>query len=195
MPGAHNFGFSATGHAGGTTGEIGGTVWRTDKNFAHYADKVGSLSLDDRLEASGRVILAVGAPDSGACLGWFGAKDGDAPADSRDFVGITIGGPTRVGHYFLPICVTKEGNRVALKQGPVLVPGKPHLWTLLYDPAANNGLCAMRVTLDEESITINLKPGQKKEGARLDRFGLCSHKPGGGIVKIYFDDLKYTAKP
>ncbi len=192
VPGAHNFGFSETANAGGKAGELGGTVWRTDKNSGWYADKVGPLSLDHRLEASGKVILAVGAPDSGACIGWFGAKDSDVPADSRDFVGVVIGGPTRVGHYFLPLCATAGENRVTLKQGPILVPGKPHEWTLLYDPAANNGNGAMRVTLDGESITLNLKPGQKKEGARLDHFGLASIRPGGGIVKIYFDDLKYT---
>jgi hypothetical protein len=38
-----------------------------------------------------------------------------------------------------------------------------------------------------------LKPGKKTEGARLDRFGFFTTTIGGQMVKIYFDDLEYTA--
>ena len=43
----------------------------------------------------------------------------------------------------------------------------------------------------------NLKPGQKAKAkdARLNRFGLFSIGPGGQIVKLYLDDLHYTARP
>src|SRR5262249_54437268 len=69
--GAHDFGFSdKTSFAGGKPGELGGDLWRGGK-YAYYADKVGPLSLDDRLEASGKVVLKVGAPDSDVFLGWF----------------------------------------------------------------------------------------------------------------------------
>ena len=51
-------------------GEIGGTLWRSGK-YAYYADRVGPLTLDDRLEAHGKVILKVGAPDSDMFIGWF----------------------------------------------------------------------------------------------------------------------------
>src|SRR5262249_25406409 len=62
--GAHDFGFSAkTNFAGGMAGEVGGGLWRAGK-YAYYADRIGPLSLDDKLEASGKVILKVGAPDS-----------------------------------------------------------------------------------------------------------------------------------
>jgi hypothetical protein len=40
---------------------------------------------------------------------------------------------------------------------------------------------------------VDLKAGQKAEGARLDRFGLFTSTIGGQMVKIYFDDLRYTA--
>src|SRR5262245_59019914 len=68
---AHDFGYSPkTNHAGGKPGEIGGDLWRSGK-YAYYADRVGPLSLDDRLEARGKVVLKVGAPDSDVFLGWF----------------------------------------------------------------------------------------------------------------------------
>jgi hypothetical protein len=38
-----------------------------------------------------------------------------------------------------------------------------------------------------------LRPGQKEEGATFDRFGVFTSDIGGQMVKIYFDDLKYTA--
>jgi len=53
-------------------GEIGGLMWRSP--YAYYADRVGPFSLKDRLEARGRVVLAVGAPDSGMMLGWFNSE-------------------------------------------------------------------------------------------------------------------------
>src|SRR5205807_476856 len=68
VAGAHNFGFSKTSHAGGKPGEIGGTFWRSGK-YAYYADRIGPLTLDDRLEASGKVVLKVGAPDADMYLG------------------------------------------------------------------------------------------------------------------------------
>ena len=71
-------------------------------------------------------------------------------------------------------------------------PGKPLDWRFVYDPAANGGLGAIQVTLQTNSFTFNLKQGHKAEGARFDRFGLCSVSPGGSMVKIYFDDLSYT---
>ncbi|MBI5395509.1 MAG: hypothetical protein HZA91_09465, partial [Verrucomicrobia bacterium] len=75
---------------------------------------------------------------------------------------------------------------------PVLTPGKVFDWSLVYDPAANGGNGGMRVTLGQESVTLALKPGQKAQGASLDRFGLFTSTAGGQMVKIFCDDLEYT---
>jgi hypothetical protein len=193
--GAHDFGFSPTNHAGGKSGELGGLLWRMDKLFGYYADRVGPLSFADRLEARGKVVLAVGTPDSGAALGWFNSESKDTfPTAAGPFVGVVIGGPTRIGHYFSPMCVTARGTRTAPKSGPVMTPGKVHEWTLLYDPAGAGGRGSMRVTLDDQTVTLELKAGVKVEGGKLDRFGLLTISPGGGQVKVYLDDLAYTFK-
>ena len=111
VAGAHNFGFSPTQLAGGQLGEVGGTFWRTDR-WGYYADKIGPLSLADRLEARGRVVLVAGGPDSDMCFGWFRTNDsGAAPNKAGDFLGIKVGGPTRVGHYFLPAFTINEQVR------------------------------------------------------------------------------------
>jgi len=124
VAGAHAFGFSPTDHAGGKPGEAGGTFWRSGK-YGYYADKVGPLSLDDRLEASGKVVLQSGAPDSDMFLGWFNsANKSEPPTQAGHFLGVHVGGPTRVGHYFHPSLATAKGATAQAPGGPVLAPGK-----------------------------------------------------------------------
>ncbi len=192
--GAHDFGFSeTTHHAGGTPGEVGGDLWRAGK-YGYYADHVGPLTLNDRLEASGKVMLKVGAPDSDIYIGWFSSAEKEVPpSHSANFVGIHVGGPTRVGHYFNPELMTSKGTKGKVEKGPVLRPGRVFDWSLVYDPDANNGLGSLRVTLGDQTVTLALKPGVKFEGATLDRFGLFNSNIGGQLVRIYLDDLKYTA--
>jgi hypothetical protein len=193
--GAHNFGFSPTTHlaGGAAAGEIGGDFWRSGQ-YAYYADRVGPLTLDDRLEARGKVVLPVGSPDSDMYLGWFdGASKDQSPAESGNFLGVHVGGPTRFGHCFSPALATAKGTRAHVEKGPVLVPGKGYDWSLVYDPAAEGGKGTIRVTLGEESVTLPLKPGHKAEGGRFDRFGMLTSNIGGSLVRVYLDDLKYTA--
>src|SRR5262249_37237462 len=92
--GAHDFGYSArTSYAGGAPGEIGGTFWRGGSGYGYYADRVGPLTLEDRLEARGRVVLKVGAQQSDMYLGWFNSASKDRPpVDAGHFLGIHLGG-------------------------------------------------------------------------------------------------------
>jgi len=193
--GAHDFGFSATNNAGGAAaGEVGGGFWRSG-DYGYYADRVGPLNLEKRLEARGKVKLVTAGPDSDMHLGWFrSASKDNSPDQAGNFVGVHVGGPTRIGHYFIPVFTTATGTRGKVEQGPVLTPGKVFDWSLIYDPEANGGNGEMRVTLGKETATLPLKPGQKAEGASLDRFGMFTSTIGGQMVKIYLDDLKYTAR-
>ena len=108
--GVQNFGFSNTNVAGGAAaGEIGGTLWRTEGPVASYADPVGPLTLKDHLVARGKVAFPVGSPDSGMLFGWFNSKTVNQKDGLRDFVGVRIEGPTRVGHYFAPLVAGSDG--------------------------------------------------------------------------------------
>ncbi len=200
LVGAHDYGYSAkTSFAGGSPGEIGGSLWR-GLPFSYYADRIGPLNLEHRLEASGKVKLVTAGPDSDIFLGWFNsaAKDNSGGVVEKgvaeNFVGIHVGGPTRVGHYFIPVLATAKGEKSAVKRGPVIKIGKTFDWSLVYDPAANSGNGEMRVTLGTETVTLALKPDQKNQGASLDRFGFFTSTTGGQMVKIYLDDLKYTIR-
>src|SRR5262249_5807320 len=151
---------------------IGGTFWRSD-NWGYYADQVGKLSFNDRLEARGKVCMVVGGPDADMCFGWFHGKGDDgAPNKTGNFLGIKVGGPTRVGHYFLPTFTVSEQVRGLPDKGPIIRPGKLYDWSIIYDPAANDGNGAITATLGDESVTQNLKPGQKAKAkdAVLDQF-------------------------
>ena len=190
--GAHDFGFSATNFAGGKTGELGGTFWRGGK-YGYYADRVGPLSLDDRLEASGKVVLKSGGPDSDMFLGWFNSADKEKPpTQAGHFLGIHVGGPTRVGHYFHPSLTTAKGTKAQAAAGPVLRQGTVYAWSLVYDPLAEAGHGAVQVTLGTESVTLPLKKGLRAQGASFDRFGVFTPSVGGQIIRLYLDDLKYT---
>jgi hypothetical protein len=191
--GSHNFGFSNTSYAGGKPGEVGGTFWRAGR-YGYYADRVGPLTLEDRLEAGGKVVLQVGAPDSDMFLGWFNSANKETPpVEAGNFLGVHVGGPTRVGHYFQPSFTTSKGTRGQAKAGPVLKPGKTYDWSLSYDPAAEGGQGAIQVTLGSDSARLVLKKGSKAQGASFDRFGLFTSTIGGQVVRIFLDDLKYTA--
>jgi hypothetical protein len=117
------------------------------------------------------------------------------PVAAGHFLGVHVGGPTRVGHYFQPAFVTATGTRGLADGGPVLRPGKVYEWSLVYDPAAKGGQGAIRVTLGDESVTLVLKKGIKAQGARFDRFGVFTSTIGGQVVRIFLDELNYTATP
>ena len=138
-------------------------------------------------------MLEVGAPDSGVYFGWFksGAQD-KSPDQAGSFIGVRVAGPSRVGHYFAPSFATAKATARTAGKAPVLIPGQARDFTLTYDPS---GLGAIRVTLGSELLTFDFKKGEKQQGAEFDRFGLFSiHNDGGHApVKIFFDDLKYTA--
>jgi len=205
LAGANDYGFrEGTNFAGGGGGEIGGIMWRNALNFGYYADRIGPLTLDDRLEASGKVMLKVGAPDSAMAFGWFNSqvKNSSAPIvkdlspgpdRTGNFLGVLVEGPTRVGHQFSPAYTTAKGTRVTPCNGPRLALGQVYEWSLTYDTQADGGTGAITVKLGEEAVTFKLKPGHKAEGASFDRFGLFTKGPGGQMVEIYFDDVSYTA--
>ena len=192
--GAHNFGFSTTSYAGGKAGEIGGTFWRAEKPVGRYGDRVGPLSLDDKLAASGKAAFIAGGPDSGMFIGWYNSKTVEQDGGLKDFLGVRVEGPTRVGHYFAPVVAASAGLIGKLEKAPVLVPGKESReWSIEYDPNGNGGNGAVTVRLDGESATLNLKPAKDRR-ATFDRFGVFTPKLGGQMVKLYLDDLTYTAE-
>ncbi len=194
----HNFGYRKTNHAGGEPGEVGGVVWRIEstrpENAGYYGVPVEPLSLDQALVARGKVCLRAAGSDSGVLLGWFNSLTpiGAPPAN---FLGIFIEGPSRIGHYVRPAYGTSDDIKDLMGTGPIIRPdGEPHAWTLHYAPDANKGRGRITMSLDGESVSMDLKRGARDGNAAFDRFGLVSWHRGGHFVEIYFDDISYTAR-
>ena len=159
---------------------------------APFRSTTRSKPTDDLFSSAARLIPACSSAG-------FNSKvrqvEDEEPLKGRDFIGISIGGPTRIGHYFLPEFATAQGEHGRVKEGPVIKPGKTYEWTLVYDPAANEGRGQMRVTLGDESVTLDLKAGDAKIQKRPSSTasGIFCVGTGGGQVKVFFDELKYTA--
>lgn len=81
------------------------------------------------------------------------------------------------------------------RNGRIVTTGRVRGLLLFYDPAVNDGKGAITVTLGNESVTHNFKQGReaRPNDVGLEHFGMFSIGPGGQIVKLYLDDLAYTA--
>jgi hypothetical protein len=200
----HDFGYSAgtlrsDGKAG--RGEIGGVIWR-DERPAYYGDKVGPLSLDDELAASGTVTFTGAGSDSGVYFGWFDAaskmggvhKGKEAGEPRKNQLAVLVEGPSRVGHYFRPAYATADGRGALADGGPLIRPdGQVHRWSLHYSPSANGGHGRISVTFDDKTQDLELTAQHRAAGATFDRFGIFNLQEGGNQVVIYLGDLQYTA--
>jgi len=205
----HDFGFSPTRLAGGRPGEIGGTIFRDEKPAYYAARTEEPLGMDVELFASGKVSLTEAASDSGAFLGWFDSDSkrskNDAEYDSRqkNYLAILIEGPSRIGHYFRPAYSTRTGGGLLAgpenyggKLPPVIAPdGRPHEWSMHYDPRGAAGLGSITVRFDGAEQVLALRPGDKQQGATFDRFGFFNLQAGGHFVRVFVDDLKFTTRP
>ena len=202
-----DFGYSPTHHAGGkNAGELGGLVFRGDCRFpekmASYADRLGELTLEKPLRASGKVCLKRGVTDSSVLLGFFHSEDSMKVNPSQDnglpegFLGISTDGPSREGFLFAPVYRTRGRQRGHASTGaPHIYPdGAVHDWTLEYSPMGAGGKGQITVTLAKQSIGLALAEGHKAAGARFNRFGLITTWVDGNSQTIYFDDLTYTCK-
>ena len=194
----HNFGYSSTCYASDGMGKIGGLIWRIEENdlqnAGYYADDIGTLTMDDHLEASGTVSMIRAAADSAVLIGWFNSKT-HIGAPPINFIGVMIEGPSQIGHYFRPIYAnSKDANGVS-KQGPIIsANANRHNWTLEYNPRANSGTGNIILTFDDKTVSLPLKSDAKSDLAVFNRFGLLSYQRGGHYLDIYFDNLTYTAK-
>jgi hypothetical protein len=203
-----DFGYSPSHHAGGAAkGELGGLVFRGDCRFpdrmAYYGDRLDLLTLEKPLRASGKVCLRRGVTDSTVLLGFFHSRDSIQVSKSQesglpsDFLGVAIDGPSREGFYFAPAYRVHQGRpRHALDKGaPHLYPdGTSHRWSLEYRPDGAGARGQLTVRMDEQSVQLDLKKGDRATGSRFDRFGIISTWIDGNGQHVYFDDLTYTCK-
>lgn len=202
--GANDFGFLAAERA------IGGRLWRVERSEpqfkGYYADRVGPLTLNDPLVASGRLRVPRFSVDSGAHFGWFNSREQGWPP--RKFVGVYLDSLSSDGRFATPMYGTKDARLVKKDDRTRSMPGAAHgparplfrpdgtayRWRLQYDPAAGDGRGAVSFKLGDETFTLDLAAGDKAEGAEFDRFGLFNMQDNNGKdCEIYLDELEYNA--
>lgn len=202
-----DFGYSPTRFAEGRAqGELGGLMFRGDcrdaRRMACYGDRVGPLSLERPLRASGKVVLRRGVSDSTTLFGFYHSERSLAVNPRQDsgfpegFLGFAIEGPSREGFLMYPVYRT-AGGRQAYSDGSdrshILPDGTPHDWSLEYSPPEAAGRGRITLTFDGHPVALDLNPGDRVPGALFDRFGLVTTWIDGNAQSVYFDDLRYTA--
>lgn len=202
-----NFGWSPTAHAGGRPGELGGLIFRGDcrepARLGAYGDAISRVTLRQRLVAKGKVAMLRGLSDATASIGFYNSEESLRVNDSQkhsipmDYLGLNIEGPSPDGFFFYPVYrVHGDGAGVPreIRRAPRIYPdGKVHDWSLVYEPAGNSGKIV--VTLDEQSVALEIPADHLAVGASFDRFGICTPWVDGNSVTVYFDDLTYTSGP
>jgi len=201
-----DFGYSPTHHAGGkAAGEMGGLVFRGDcrdaKKLAAYGDRLSTLRLNKPLQASGKVSLHRAVTDSTVLLGFYHSKDSLEvnPSQSsgipKSFFGVAIEGPSREGFLFYPMyryLGDEQGYAKGIVQPRMNPDGKPHNWSLTYEPIRTTGKSRVVVKLDDKSVALEMNLTEQAKATHFDRFGLITTWIDGNGQQIYFDDLTYT---
>lgn len=195
-----DFGYSATAHAGGKPGEIGGVI-SPDDTAAYYAKVIPEHTLDDVLAASGK--LNVVESERSILLGFFNAQTVNEWRTPNTialrfvqhrgegyFFNVLIEYGTRRwragGAGFLEDPGSENFNE-NLVEFPV---GKVYSWSLKYDPNGNNGGGTITATINDRTVVATLDPGHKADGATFNRFGLLNAVMGGHKTgTLWVDDL------
>ena len=176
-----DFGYSKTNFAGKAAGELGGQVTRASEP-AYYADKIGPVTLDDKLSASGTFAMTKTGPGGGDLLRLLPGR-----AARRRRAAHRLAGPgpglraqRRVGWP----CGSSPGRNQScgtfvtpflpgkFRPTPIRNDGTRYQWTLDYDPQGAGGRGQFKFTIHGDAP----KPGEfsnadipdsHKEEARL----------------------------
>jgi hypothetical protein len=199
-----DFGHRTSRKAGGRqAGEIGGRVQRS-VTPAYYAKGIEQVTLDQKLNASGRFAVHNDESNTGTLFGWFNAElsRGWRTAHSLAFRIDGNGGKYWVffeygtGDWMTGCRGCFEGDAYqTTKTKPFPADGTPHDWTLVYDPAGADGNGLITFTLDGTPYDLPLAPGHKQRGATFNQFGIFNQQAAGGGMDVFFDDLVLNGRP
>lgn len=191
-----DFGYSATRHAGGEAGEIGGWINRSSTP-ASYTKAIAPKTFNDKLSASGKFSVTANKGGSGALFGWF--NENSRGWRTPNSLAFRLDGNGDNYWVFFEYGTqnrqtggsdTFEGDRYqTTKTKPFPADGTVHEWSLTYDPDAAKGLGEITFVLDGQSYVIVLKEGHKADGVIFNRFGIMNVQTTGDGIEAFFDDL------
>lgn len=174
-----DFGYSATTHAGGAPGEIGGKI-TPDGNPAYYAKAIATLDFEHAFSASGDIFIPAGPGNT--FLGFFNHATINEWRTPNS-LGFRINQRGEVFHTHVEFATSKwrasagvvgRVDKQADRIYPLELPGgNAHPWTLRYTPQPDGG-GLIEATLDDHTATCAVAPELRKDGARFDRFGFLN---------------------
>src|SRR5262249_10740830 len=85
-----DFGYSRTNFAGRALGELGGQVTRASEP-AYYADRIGPVTLEEKLSASGTFALTKTTAGGGIFFGFFRAEQSGGGGRPTGSLGLDMG--------------------------------------------------------------------------------------------------------
>lgn len=192
-------GYSATNHAGGAPGEVGGVI-QTAAERAYYAKALPHpLMFNDQISASGTLAFTEGHATGPVLIGFFN-HDNSYGWRSRNSLAIRIDGRGDVLHAHIEYCTDRyrAGAGAIAQRDPVterftmdeFPAGGTHTWSFDYDPNAADGAGAATFTFDDKTATMGLDGDHKKDGAIFDRFGLFNvMKSSDNRAEVYLDNV------
>jgi WD40 repeat protein len=195
------FGHSATTHAGGRLGEIGGLMTPAAEP-AYYAKRIATKTFGDELTASG-TLACTGRPfhvlvtffHSGTINEWR----------TPNTIALRLSGRGDVFYAWLEYCTSRwragGDHPRGFPTSPDPKTGRPqlkgfaaagavHKWSLRYDPQGNGGKGVVTATIDGETAICHLDDGHKADGATFNRFGLLNvSKSADSGGELWLDDV------
>ncbi|MEW6157091.1 MAG: hypothetical protein AB1813_06635 [Verrucomicrobiota bacterium] len=168
-----NFGFSSfTSNAGGTPGEIGGSITPAGEP-AFYAKVITPASFNEPLSASGTLNVPQGGGHT--LIGFFNA---DTVNEWRtpNTIAIRIYGR---GTYFLAYldygtALWRAGGGSFGGEASIPTGSADYPFSLSYDPNGAGGRGTVTATLGSYSAVMTLEAGHKADGATFNRFGILN---------------------
>ncbi len=199
-----DFGYSATAHAGGKAGALGGLLTPAAEP-AYYGKVLPDFTLDDSLTASGKVRIAKGGGH--VLLGFFNAGTVNEWR-TPNTIALRFGGEGERFNAYLEYATSRWRAGGVLFTTPHPVTGDPrklfqfpagdvtHTWSLKYDPKGNHGGGTLTATIDDQTVTADLRVGHKADGSTFNRFGLLNmmRHADERAGAVWIDELRLNGK-
>ena len=197
-----DFGYNPnTNHTGGKPGEIGGRVFPASEP-AYYAKSIPALTLNNRISASGRMLVGKGG--SNMLFGFFNNTTINEWRTPNAIVW-RINGRGEVYHAHMEFMTGKwratsgvierydsASDRNLLVELPC---GVVQDWSFEYDPSGDSGNGAISFSVAGIRSSVNLTPGFKADGAVFNQFGILNViKSYDGAGDIWIDRLVINGK-
>ena len=198
LPGGGNdFGLSNTNNAGGSAGELGGTVARTMPEARYVADVTlgGDLTTNEELKMSGQFMLKDINYDGYFFFGWFNTANvpqraGQITVNSMGLLFMEPGGSSG-GSFRLNVCA---GGFAVGRTGPPYAPQNQVVsFSLTFTPSGiGDGSGTLSGKIADQDVTLEVESNEDVYNA----FGLVvgyDNSTADNKANVYFDNLQYTA--